>query len=94
MRLQMDSTVLYALGRHTAIVTYHDLAVASPYNTYLHPGLPPTPIDNPGLASLTAAADPAHVGYLYYVGRSDGNGPLLFSSTYAQFLRDKALTGG
>ncbi len=94
MRLQMDSTVLYALGTHKAVVTYHDLTVASPYNTYLHPGLPPTPIDDPGLAALTAAAHPARVDYLYYVGRDDGTGPLLFSSTYAQFLHDKAATGG
>jgi UPF0755 protein len=94
MRLQMDSTVLYALGKHQAVVTYHDLTVRSLYNTYLHAGLPPTPIDCPGLASLTAAAQPARVGYLYFVGRPDGSGPLLFSSTYSQFLRDKALTGG
>ena len=94
MRLQMDSTVLYALGTHKAIVTYQDLKVASPYNTYLHAGLPPTPIDDPGLAALTAAAHPDRVGYLYYVGRTDGSGPLLFSSSYAQFLRDKAATGG
>ena len=94
MRLQMDSTVLYALGTHKAVVTYRDLTVRSPYNTYLHAGLPPTPIDNPGLAALTAAAQPARVGYLYFVGRPDGSGPLLFSSTYAQFLHDKTLTGG
>ena len=94
MRLQMDSTVLYALGTHKAVVTYQDLKVASPYNTYLHAGLPPTPIDDPGLAALTAAANPDRVGYLYYVGRTDGSGPLLFSSSYAQFLHDKAVTGG
>ena len=60
MRLQIDATVLYALGRHKDQLSYHDLTVASPYNTYLHFGLPPTPIDNPGLASLTAAANPVH----------------------------------
>jgi UPF0755 protein len=88
MRLQIDATVLYALGTHKNALTYDDLKVASPYNTYLHYGLPPTPIDNPGLASLTAAADPVHADYLYYVGRSDGTGPLHFSHTYAQFLKD------
>ena len=88
MKLQIDATVLYALGRHKDALTYHDLKVRSPYNTYLHFGLPPTPIDNPGLASLTAAANPVHATYLYYVGRADGTGPLYFSSTYAQFLKD------
>ncbi len=88
MKLQIDATVLYALGRHKDELTYHDLTVRSPYNTYLHFGLPPTPIDNPGLAALTAAANPVHATYLYYVGRADGTGPLYFSSTYAQFLKD------
>lgn len=88
MKLQIDATVLYALGKHKDALTYHDLKVRSPYNTYLHFGLPPTPIDNPGLAALTAAANPVHASYLYYVGRADGTGPLYFSSTYAQFLKD------
>ena len=56
MKLQIDATVLFALGRHKDALSYADLKVASPYNTYLHFGLPPTPIDNPGLATLTAAA--------------------------------------
>ena len=88
MRLQIDATVLYALGKHKDVLTYADLKVSSPYNTYLHYGLPPTPIDNPGLASLSAAASPVRADYLYYVGRSDGTGPLYFSNTYAQFLKD------
>ena len=88
MRLQIDATVLYALGKHKDALTYDDLKVVSPYNTYLHYGLPPTPIDNPGLASLSAAANPVRADYLYYVGRSDGTGPLYFSNTYAQFLKD------
>jgi UPF0755 protein len=93
MKLQIDATVLYALGRHKDQLSYHDLTVASPYNTYLHFGLPPTPIDNPGLASLTAAANPVHAPYLYYVGRADGTGPLYFSNTYAQFLKDRTRSG-
>ncbi len=88
MKLQIDATVLYALGRHKDSLSYSDLKTASPYNTYLHSGLPPTPIDNPGLASLTAAANPVHANYLYYVGRADGAGPLYFSNTYQQFLKD------
>ena len=62
----------------------------SPYNTYLHTGLPPTPIANPGAAALRAAAQPAAVAYLYYVARGDGSGRHRFSETYDQFLRDKA----
>jgi len=90
MRLQIDATVQYALGKQKPELTWDDLKVRSPYNTYLHGGLPPTPIANPGLAALQAAADPAGVGYLYYVARNDGTGRHFFSSSYEQFLVDKA----
>ena len=90
MRLQIDATVEYALPAYKPVLSYHDLRIASPYNTYLHAGLPPTPIANPGLASLQAAANPAGVDYLYYVARNDGSGRHYFSASYAQFLRDKA----
>ena len=69
---------------------HDDLSTPSPYNTYLEKGLPPTPIANPGAAALRAAAHPAAVGYLYYVARDDGSGRHYFSSSYAQFLKDKA----
>ena len=49
-----------------------DLSLASPYNTYLASGLPPTPIASPGLASIEAAANPANVPYLFFVARGDG----------------------
>lgn len=90
MRLQIDATIQYALGKQKPALTFHDLKIDSPYNTYTHDGLPPTPIANPGLAALKAAADPADVGYLYYVARNDGTGSHYFSSTYQQFLVDKA----
>jgi UPF0755 protein len=90
MRLQIDATVEYALPAYKPVLSYRDLRIASPYNTYLHAGLPPTPIANPGLASLQAAANPAGVDYLYYVARNDGSGRHYFSASYAQFLRDKA----
>lgn len=90
MLLQIDATVEYALGKHKAVLSFSDLKVNSPYNTYLHAGLPPTPIANPGLASLIAAANPASVSYLYYVARGDGSGRHYFSSTYSQFLKDEA----
>jgi UPF0755 protein len=72
IRLQADPTVLYALGRTGGPLTKEDLQVNSPYNTYLHRGLPPGPIASSGIASLRAAVDPAPVGYLYFVARGDG----------------------
>jgi UPF0755 protein len=93
MRLQVDATIAYALGRRKSALSLKDLKIRSPYNTYLHRGLPPTPICSPGLASLQAAAQPAHVPYLYYVVRNDGTGRHSFSTNYEQFLRDKAKAG-
>ena len=90
MRLQIDASVQYALPTYKPVLSYRDLRVVSPYNTYLHGGLPPTPIANPGLASLQAAAHPAGVDYLFSVARGDGSGRHYFSASYAQFLADKA----
>lgn len=89
MLLQIDATIQYALGKTKPVLTYDDLKFDSPYNTYKHPGLPPTPISNPGLAALQAAAAPASVDYLYYVARNDGTGRHYFSKEYAQFLVDQ-----
>lgn len=72
-KLEVDATVLYALGRHKPIVTFSDLKVDSPYNTYLYPGLPPGPIANPGLAAIDAALNPVKTEYLYYVAKADGS---------------------
>jgi UPF0755 protein len=66
MILQIDATVRYALNKWEGIVTFDDLKVDSPYNTYLYAGLIPTPICSPGLASIEAAINPANVDYLYY----------------------------
>jgi UPF0755 protein len=82
MPLQIDASVLYALGRHKDRVLFADLKVDSPYNTYQHPGLPPGPICSPGLASIKAALQPAKVGYLYYVARPDGHH--IFSTTLTE----------
>jgi UPF0755 protein len=64
---------------------YADLRVNSPYNTYLHSGLPPTPICNPGLFSIEAALHPAKVDYLFYVARPDGSH--IFTHTLAEHDR-------
>lgn len=82
MRLQCDATVQYALGDHKARLTYADLKVKSPYNTYLNQGLPPGAICNPGLECLEAALRPAQVPYLFYVARKDGSH--VFTKTYAE----------
>jgi len=63
-------------------LTDRDLAVASPYNTYRVAGLPPGPIDAPGLTALMAVLHPAVVPYLYFVGMPNGHS--LFATTYAQ----------
>lgn len=81
MKLQIDATVEYALGHHTNIVTYGDLNVQSPYNTYRHTGLPLGPISNPGVAAIQAALEPKHTHYLYYVAKNDGSGGHYFSET-------------
>ena len=73
MRLQADPTIQYALGHHVGRVLYKDLEVESPYNTYIHKGLPPGPVASPGAASLAAAANPANVPYLYFVASKDGH---------------------
>jgi UPF0755 protein len=73
MRLEADPTVIYALGRHVDRVLIRDLRIKSPYNTYLHAGLPPGPINSPGRASILAALWPARHHYLFFVARPDGS---------------------
>jgi UPF0755 protein len=73
MRLQIDSTVLYGLGLTSGSLTPDQLATDTPYNTYLHSGLPPTPIANPGAGSVAGAAHPANTPYLYYLSDCSGH---------------------
>jgi UPF0755 protein len=83
--LYADPTVIYAmklLGTWDGNIRRSDLRLDHPYNTYVHPGLPPGPIASPGLASLRAAAAPADVPYLYFVSRNDGSH--VFSRTLAE----------
>ena len=85
MPLGIDATLRYGLGiSGTRPLTKSELASPTPYNTRLHSGLPPTPISNPGLASLRAAAQPAAVDYLYYV-RIPGTVTHYFTADYADF---------
>lgn len=82
MPLQIDATVQYALGKTKPELTFADLEISSPYNTYLHEGLPPGPIASPGLSAIQAvlAAEPGE--YLYYVAQKDGRH--VFTKTLAE----------
>jgi UPF0755 protein len=93
MRLQVDSTVQYAIGFQAGRGNWwatplldSDLGFDSPYNTYLYAGLPPGPICAPGLAALNAAAFPVSSNYLYFRAACDGSGRHNFSETYLQHL--------
>lgn len=87
MPLGIDATIRYGLGiPPTKSLTKVALASDNPYNTRRFPGLPPTPIANPGLASLKAAADPAPVDYLYYV-RVPNTVRHFFTASESEFLR-------
>ncbi|PIU44563.1 MAG: endolytic transglycosylase MltG [Ignavibacteriales bacterium CG07_land_8_20_14_0_80_59_12] len=84
MPLQADPTVQYALGNRER-VHWKDLEVASPYNTYVHTGLPPGPINNPGLSSIRSVLYPDHNRYLYFV--SNGRGGHIFSRSYEDHMK-------
>ena len=82
MRLQIDATVQYALPEHKERLLFADLKIDSPYNTYLHEGLPPGPIASPGLPALMAALRPAETDAFFYVARADGTH--IFSHTFSE----------
>lgn len=85
MRLQADPTVQYILEDGPRRLTYNDLQRPSPYNTYRNAGLPPGPINNPGMASILAALMPRSHGYYFFV--ANGAGGHSFSANYAEHLR-------
>ncbi len=85
MPLQSDPTAVYGAVDPRHRITPLDLRRRNPYNTYLKVGLPPGPIANPGLASLMAALNPAHVNFLYFVAKNDGSH--FFSRTLEQHLQ-------
>ena len=89
MALQADPTVQYAIflasGKRKPRLFTRDYQFRSPYNTYLHPGLPPGPVNSPSRRSLEASLYPARVPYLYFVAGPDGRH--VFSRTYEEHLR-------
>lgn len=95
MRLEIDATVLYALGEHKDRVLYADLEVESPWNTYRNLGLPPTPISGSGEAAIQAAASPADEDFLFYVVIDPATGEHGFSRTLDEHnrLRNEARQG-
>src|ERR1700690_277997 len=95
MKLDADPTVQYALGYNPVQQTWwtnpmvaDDFQYGSPYNTYINDGLPPTPIDNPGLNSLQAVASPADTPYYYFSARCDTSGYHNFAQTLDQHLQN------
>ena len=82
--LEANPTIQYAIGCKRRVLD-EDLNIDSPYNTYMHPGLPPGPVSSPGEKSLRAALYPADTSYLYFV--ADGNGGNVFSRTLREHSR-------
>ena len=85
MKLQTDPTVIYGIDDFDGNLRRKDLRTKTPYNTYIIPGLPPTPICNPGLSSIKAALQPITSNNYYFVARGDGTSE--FSETLAQHNR-------
>ena len=88
MPLQIDATIIYIIGDKKKLYN-KDLAVKSPYNTYLNKGLPPSPICNPGTKSINAAVHPAKTNYIFYVLDSKTN-EHVFAKTYAEHIKNVA----
>lgn len=86
MRLQADPTIQYILKDKWRRLSYDDLKINNPYNTYLFSGLPPGPINNPGKKAILAAVYPEKNDYFYFV--SDGKGGHIFARTFSEHLRN------
>lgn len=93
MKLETDPTVQYAIGYSSSAASwwktpldYTDLSIESPFNTYLHYGLPPHPISNPDLNSIIAVLNPAETPYFYFRANCDGSGTHVFSITFEEHL--------
>lgn len=90
MPLGIDATIRFAVDNYTEPLTESELAVDSPYNTRLNTGLPPGPINSPGLEAIEAAAHPAPSKFLFYVNKPNTCGELAFSKTEEEFEADVA----
>jgi UPF0755 protein len=94
MPLRADPTVIYGLeleGKWRGVIYQSDLTLDTAYNTYLHPGLPPGPVANPGIPSLRAAIDPPKTNYLYFVAAgTDAQGHSRFAATLDEHNRNVA----
>ncbi len=88
MLLQSCATVNYAHGEWKERLSLEDIAIDSPFNTYIYVGLPPTPINSPGKASIEATLYPEDTEYLYFLAKGDGSH--YFSKTYAEHEAAKA----
>ena len=88
--LGIDATTRYETGNYTEQIPQSDLEADTPYNTRLNAGLPPTPIGNPGLASLKAAAAPAKVDYRFFVVKPGTCGEHSFTGSEQEFNRLQA----
>ena len=93
MKLESCATVQYILKERREILSKDDIAIASPYNTYLNPGLPAGPIASPGISSVTAALEPADTDYLYFLATAGGE-KNLFSKTFEEHNKKLAQTQG
>jgi len=90
MPLGIDATIRFATGNYSEPLTESQLAVDSPYNTRTNAGLPPGPINSPGIEAIEAAAHPSKAKYLFYVNKPNTCGELAFSKTEAEFEADVA----
>ena len=95
MKLDADPSVQYAIGWNpdqntwwTNPLSSADLQIDSPYNTYLHSGLPPAPISNPSLTALQSVAFPAQTPYFYFRARCDGSGRHVFAETFEEHVNN------
>lgn len=91
MKLQIDASVIYALGYHVDVVLNKHLEIDSPYNIYKYKGLPVGPIANPGVDCIKAALLPEKTDYLYYILQGDGSH--YFTNSYEDFLSKKKELG-
>lgn len=87
MPLQVDATFKYINGKDSSNLTLDDLKIQSEYNTYVHKGLPPTPINNPGVDALLAAVTPTKTDYLYFLTGKDGK--MYYAKTFEQHKLNK-----